>query len=70
MNRLSREVVIKSPDELLYMESFMVTIRVREKGQYNAAAFFCLFSRRMGGKRDVQVVYDKYKAAGFDVPDL
>jgi fructose-1,6-bisphosphatase I len=24
----------------------------------------------MGGKRDVQIVYDQYKAAGFDVPDL
>lgn len=24
----------------------------------------------MGGKRDVQVVYDKYKAAGVDVPEL
>lgn len=24
----------------------------------------------MGGKRDVQVVYDKYKDAGFDVPSL
>lgn len=24
----------------------------------------------MGGKRDVQIVYDKYKAAGFDVPTL
>jgi hypothetical protein len=23
-----------------------------------------------GSKRDVQVVYDKYKAAGVDVPDL
>jgi fructose-1,6-bisphosphatase I len=24
----------------------------------------------MGSKRDVQIVYDKYKAAGFDVPTL
>jgi fructose-1,6-bisphosphatase I len=24
----------------------------------------------MGGKRDVQKVYDEYKKAGFDVPDL
>jgi fructose-1,6-bisphosphatase I len=24
----------------------------------------------MGGKRDVQVVFDQYKKAGFDVPTL
>jgi fructose-1,6-bisphosphatase I len=24
----------------------------------------------MGGKRDVQVLYDKYKAAGIDTPEL
>lgn len=24
----------------------------------------------MGGKRDVQVVYDSYKAAGVEVPEL
>lgn len=33
-------------------------------------AIHCKCPIIMGGKRDVQIVYDQYKAAGIDTPDL